>query len=392
MSHEDYEHLNKFKWHRTQYGYVQGHINNKNWFIHRYVYYLQNVDITNKIIDHIDRNKLNNTSKNLRIVSLSENNHNRTVAQNISSKYLGVCWSNRDNIWRVQKKITSKFILTCSFKDEKHAAHQYDIWCKEYNIYTSNLNNIDSIYLETFIPYVKKDKKTDNKINKIPKGIVYYNDYYIIEYKNKKYWCKSLQEAIIYFNLKHEERIINIKIQEENRLNTPIKMNANNIAIIELFNNKKKKICDTLIDTTYYYEITKYKWRVTKKYVYTDIDNKACSLHKFIFEKLLKINIGTLIIDHINNNSLDNRIENLRLVTFSDNAHNRGKLENTSSKYIGVFWDKDRNKWVSQINNNGKHYNLGRFDKELDAAKKRDDFVIKNNLLAKLNFPLNVLH
>lgn len=164
----------------------------------------------------------------------------------------------------------------------------------------------------------------------------------------------------------------------------PIKRNNDNIAIIECFNKKKIKIADVFIDDKFYYEITKYKWRISKNYVRTDINKINYSLHKFIFEKLLKININDKIIDHINNNPLDNRIDNLRLNSASGNSHNRNKLNNTSSKYIGVTWDKNRKKWLSQINNN-KHYNLGRFDTELEAAQKRDKFVIDNKLTAKLN-------
>jgi len=53
------------------------------------------------------------------------------------------------------------------------------------------------------------------------------------------------------------------------------------------------------------------------------------------------------IIDHINNDPLDNRMENLRFASRSQNAHNKTKSQGKSSKYIGV--SKKKNKWEARI-------------------------------------------
>ena len=72
-------------------------------------------------------------------------------------------------------------------------------------------------------------------------------------------------------------------------------------------------------------------------------------------------------IDHINGNSLDNRIENLREATQSLNGAN-SKLANTNtSGFKGVTWRKDTKKWMAQITKNKKHYNLGSFE-SIEAA------------------------
>jgi hypothetical protein len=75
-----------------------------------------------------------------------------------------------------------------------------------------------------------------------------------------------------------------------------------------------------------------------------------------------------LVVDHINNNPLDNRFENLQIITNRDNA-SKDKL-NYTSKYTGVFWDKERNKWQSKIHINGKTIFLGRFLSEQEAHLK----------------------
>ena len=65
------------------------------------------------------------------------------------------------------------------------------------------------------------------------------------------------------------------------------------------------------------------------------------------------------LIDHINNNSLDNRNENLRILTQQQNQFN--------SKAKGYYWSKIANKWQAQIRFNGKPIYLGLFTEEEDA-------------------------
>tara|TARA_R110000796_G_scaffold179958_1_gene296516 strand:+ start:267 stop:755 length:489 start_codon:yes stop_codon:yes gene_type:complete len=73
-----------------------------------------------------------------------------------------------------------------------------------------------------------------------------------------------------------------------------------------------------------------------------------------------------MVVDHINNNPLDNRLDNLQIITRRENS-SKGKVVN-SSKYIGVSWHKIAKKWVVHIFNNTKKEYLGLFEVELDAA------------------------
>ena len=72
-----------------------------------------------------------------------------------------------------------------------------------------------------------------------------------------------------------------------------------------------------------------------------------------------------LVVNHINFNTLDNRVENLEIVTQRENANK--KHIKSSSKYLGVLFDKTRNKYRSQIQIDGKNITLGRFKNEYDA-------------------------
>ena len=73
-----------------------------------------------------------------------------------------------------------------------------------------------------------------------------------------------------------------------------------------------------------------------------------------------------LIVNHINHNRTDNRLENLELVTQRENANL--KHLSSSSKYTGVCWAKRSNKWLANIYVNGKLKHLGYFTNELDAS------------------------
>ena len=79
------------------------------------------------------------------------------------------------------------------------------------------------------------------------------------------------------------------------------------------------------------------------------------------------------VIDHINGNRSDNRLKNLQIVTPRENRIKSNHSKKTSSKYLGVCFDKSRDKWMSSIKINGKQKFLGRFDNELDAHKAYKD-------------------
>jgi hypothetical protein len=74
-----------------------------------------------------------------------------------------------------------------------------------------------------------------------------------------------------------------------------------------------------------------------------------------------------LVIDHIDNDKLNNRVDNLHIVTQRFNSSKNDKIY--SSKYRGVRWHKVAKKWVVQIYINGKNEHLGTFTDELEASE-----------------------
>jgi hypothetical protein len=73
-----------------------------------------------------------------------------------------------------------------------------------------------------------------------------------------------------------------------------------------------------------------------------------------------------IVVDHINNIKIDNRLENLQLITQRQNATK--DKNGYSSRFIGVTWYKKTKKWQVRIYINGKNKNLGYYTNELEAA------------------------
>jgi hypothetical protein len=110
----------------------------------------------------------------------------------------------------------------------------------------------------------------------------------------------------------------------------------------------------------YYVNATEYMGLVEGKPNY-----RTVLLHKFITGVY-----GKTHIDHINNNTLDNREVNLRIIDKSNNAINRATLnENNTSGERNVSWSNRHQKWLVQLQVDGKNTRFGTFERnEYDKA------------------------
>ena len=97
------------------------------------------------------------------------------------------------------------------------------------------------------------------------------------------------------------------------------------------------------------------------------INNKLYLTHRLVF--LMHKGYLPEILDHINNDAGDNRIENLRAASRSQNGYNSKLASNNKSGYKGVFWLKETKKWRAGITFNKKAIYLGCFDNVEEAAE-----------------------
>lgn len=87
------------------------------------------------------------------------------------------------------------------------------------------------------------------------------------------------------------------------------------------------------------------------------------------------------VVDHINRDKLDNRRVNMRVVDGqAENMQNMGSKPGSSSKYRGVSWNKQKQKWYAYCRLNGKMISLGWFapDKEDEAARVASEYRAKH--------------
>jgi hypothetical protein len=148
-----------------------------------------------------------------------------------------------------------------------------------------------------------------------------------------------------------------------------------------------------MVDPVLFYRLNRYHWTFNSKmerpyaYRYEYISNnkvKLISMHR----EIMNFPAGRLV-DHENGNTFDNRIDNLRSATRAENAQNRGKTRTkTTSKYIGVYYDKKKNRWIVRIMCKHRKIHVGTFKDEIEAAKAHDIAAKKyHREFARLNFP-----
>ena len=76
---EDYPKVSKYIWHIMALGYINGSVKNKRFYLHRFI---MNAP-SNKVVDHINGNKLDNRKCNLRLCSIRDNVLNCKISKNI---------------------------------------------------------------------------------------------------------------------------------------------------------------------------------------------------------------------------------------------------------------------------------------------------------------------
>lgn len=93
-------------------------------------------------------------------------------------------------------------------------------------------------------------------------------------------------------------------------------------------------------------------------------------------------------VDHRNQDGLDNRRNNLRFATHSQNQWNRGKTRENSSGFKGVTATRNKQKWQAIIKRRGQAFYLGSFSDPAEAARAYDQKAREvDGEFARLNFP-----
>ena len=153
-------------------------------------------------------------------------------------------------------------------------------------------------------------------------------------------------------------------IGERNRSQNSFCIDGNIVHVF--FNNKPEEM---LVDLDVWNEwASTYCWHLNANgYAATRYNGKNTIFHDISFSNRSKAQL----VDHINGNRLDNRMENLRLVNRAQNNMNKGLRSDNTSGHTGVSWDKLKGKWVVQIQVDGKNKHIGRYASKKDAINAR---------------------
>lgn len=112
------------------------------------------------------------------------------------------------------------------------------------------------------------------------------------------------------------------------------------------------------------------------EYLRTKVDYEQIFVHKIIF--LMHHGYMPQIVDHIDGNTLNNKIENLRAANLSQNQHNRDICKKNTSGFKNVSWCKRTKKWQVIITCEYKKRAFGRYEDielaDLVAQEARDKY------------------
>ena len=150
-----------------------------------------------------------------------------------------------------------------------------------------------------------------------------------------------------------------------------------NFAIMRIYHSVTRKVYPVFLDKDDISKVSPFKWYIlvpeNAKTLYVAND-KLGKLHRYLLD--LK-NAPSLIVDHINRNGLDNRKENLRVVSPSINARNKSLLLNNKIGHNGIHFEKAngchssryRAVWIDDKgNDHSKSFSLSKYKNALSLA------------------------
>lgn len=280
---------------------VQGYFNGKSTYLS---HVLVGKPPEGQVVDHIDNNTLNNARSNLRFASFALNAQNR-IKQHSTSGYRGVYASG--SRWAAACRGTH---LGC-FATPAEAARQYDAYVVSYYGPGATTNMKDEPVIEFHFP--------PRHVCKLPTGVrqIRSSPRYMAVLSHKSLGTFDCIEAAstAYRQAVREK----MKEQQATLSQVPITCNEDDIPVIPV-TRAKQVVAYLKCDADTWHDLSKSKYTLTAHgYPQTRRHGKTVLAHRYV----IRAKPGQ-IVDHINRDRCDARLHNLRFVTASENAKNRG--------------------------------------------------------------------
>lgn len=140
-----------------------------------------------------------------------------------------------------------------------------------------------------------------------------------------------------------------------------------------IVNSPKHGIKEILVDNDMFEDLNKFTWCAHKcGNVFYAMRKYKRTISIMMHRLVMGITDPNIMVDHRDNNGLNNQRSNLRTATRSENLCNRKSVRNSKSKYKGVAWVTSHKLWRASIQKDKVQRALGYFKSEIDAAKAYD--------------------
>ena len=312
-------------------GYVQIEVEGEVHYLHVYIMktLLGKEVPKGHVVHHMDNKRYNNTEANLAVVSCQVNSQARVKASGCSSQYSGVCLTESGN-WHVQIRRDKVIISLGTYTDQEEAGMAYDIAALAIHAEQAGTNGL--------LTEEERQKVLSNRDQYMPKVPA------------------------------ETARSLAFKAQVRHALDNPgpITRTPEGYPFVPVGDDRM------IVDEESWAKVAAYTWNkdsngYAQGHILIGDEWILVKAHRYLMGCQ---SFDGRIIDHIDHDKRNNRLDNLRVVTASQNARNKTKKANCSSQFRGVTWDKKACKWKARIRMaKGKRKHLGYFDMEEEASK-----------------------
>lgn len=354
---EDYDAVMCHKWH-VDLGYARSSFG-------RLSHFIAGKPEGDDVVDHINRDKLDDRRKNLRQASRKQNNQNKRKRSEVSNgtKYVGVFWRQEMRKWTSQ----CGQLYLGSYTEEEDAARAYDE--AALHIFGAGAMT-NGIGREARLP--------EKKIRLLPKNVYSCGNNYqarIIVAGKVRHLGTFVSEQEAEAAVAKGRQAIQANVFETHSAK-PIERDVNGHAIIKVSSRTSGACYNIICDDEDWHRLSMMSWCVAGGYAVATIARKSVAMHQLLLPSVARV-------DHLNWNKLDNRKKNLRAATRSENGQNVPLRP--GKEYRGVYASKQR--WAARIVKDKIKYHLGSFATIQEAAKAYDIKAKELYDLPALNFP-----